>query len=75
MALLRRGLLYMADGFRNSKPVALPPQGQDNNMWDYGMLWVQSLESYATLTEDQDLLTRVYPTLQGVPGLSSTECQ
>ena len=64
MALLRRGLLSIANGFNNGYPVGLAPNGLGNHMLDYAMLWVQSLESYAALTQDQTFVTQVYPTLQ-----------
>ena len=64
MELLRRGLQYMADGFKKGYPVALAPNGQGNHMLDYGMLWVQSLEAYATLNQDLPFVEEMFPTLQ-----------
>jgi alpha-L-rhamnosidase len=64
MELLHRGLMYMSNGFKNGYPVALAPHGLGNHMLDYGMLWVQSLEAYATLTQDQTFVAEIYPTLQ-----------
>ncbi|GAB4579368.1 MAG: family 78 glycoside hydrolase catalytic domain [Anaerolineales bacterium] len=63
-ALLRRGLLYMADGLEDGVLTAYAPGGHGIHTLDYGMLWVQSLEAYYTLTEDHPLLAEVYPTLQ-----------
>lgn len=62
--LLQRGLRYMADGIEKGVPAAFAPSGQEVHILDYGMLWVQSLASYATLTEDQAFVSEVYPALQ-----------
>jgi alpha-L-rhamnosidase len=64
LALLRRGLLYMADGFEEGNPAAFAPSGREVHILDYGMLWVQSLEAYITLTHDEAFLMETYPVLK-----------
>jgi alpha-L-rhamnosidase len=61
--LLRRGLLFMANAFKNGKPAPLVPNGS-GTLLDYGMLWVQALEDYECLTGNSDLSRDLYPELQ-----------
>lgn len=61
--LVRRGLLFMAEAFTEGRPNAMAPNGGGIHMLDYGMLWVQSLNDYWQLTEDVQLLAKVYPVL------------
>jgi alpha-L-rhamnosidase len=66
VALLRRGLRFMAEAFgEDGAPPALAPYaGGEMTLFDYGMLWVQSVEDYWQLTEDRSLLIDVYPSLR-----------
>ena len=59
-ALLRRGLILMAEAFNNGEPEALAPNGEGIRMLDYGMLWVQALRDYWQLTGDRATVLRVY---------------
>lgn len=61
--LLRRGLLFMAEGFHDGRPPSLAPGKDGSLLLDYGMLWVQSLDDYWRLTRDSDSLKQVYPVL------------
>lgn len=63
-ALLRRGLLLMAEAMRDGKPSAYAPSGQDANMLDYGMLWVLSMHDYLRLTGDITVPRKTYASLQ-----------
>ncbi|MDW7991913.1 MAG: alpha-L-rhamnosidase [Anaerolineae bacterium] len=65
-ALLRRGLIFMAEAFENGEPEAMAPNGEDIRMLDYGMLWVQALREYWQLTEDWTTVQRVYAPLQAL---------
>jgi alpha-L-rhamnosidase len=60
-ALLRRGLLMLADSITSDgRKFSMAPNNGDNNIIDYGMLWVQSLANYLRLTEDRGLAQLVY---------------
>jgi alpha-L-rhamnosidase len=65
MALLRRGVRFMAEAFGEdgAPPAFAPYAGGEMTLFDYGMLWVQSVKDYWQLTEDRALLTDVYPSL------------
>jgi alpha-L-rhamnosidase len=62
-ALLRRGLLLMAEEFSEGQPPARAPHGGREILLDYGMLWVQSLYDHYQMTEDDQLPEAVYPVL------------
>lgn len=63
--LLRRGLFFMAEAFDDGKPPALAPGNNGTMLLDYGMLWVQSLDDYVRLrNNDQAFVKHVYPVLQ-----------
>ncbi len=71
-ALLRRGLLYMADAFYDSDSPGKAPNNNGLHMIDYTMLWVQNLAEYYHLTGDTAFLVKNYPYLQGfMNGLES----
>lgn len=61
--LLARGLHLMSGGFVDGRPEAMAPNGDGVHMLDYGMLWVQSLVDYWSLTGDRTLLIDTYPAL------------
>ena len=63
--LLKRGLLFMAEAFaEDGTPPAFAPKAADQTLlFDYGMLWVQSVADYWRLTQDHSLLREVYPSL------------
>lgn len=63
-ALLRRGLIFMAEAFEDGEPEAMAPNGEGIRMLDYGMLWVQALREYWQLTGDWITLSQVYTPLQ-----------
>jgi alpha-L-rhamnosidase len=63
-ALLRRGILLMAEAFENGRPRALAPNGDNAHMLDYGMAWVRSAQEYLQLTEDSSILGAVLPPLE-----------
>lgn len=63
-ALMRRGLLLMADSYQVDHAPGLAPNSSTGNMTDYMMLWVQSLAEAVQLTGDTSLLTETYPVLQ-----------
>jgi alpha-L-rhamnosidase len=60
-ALLRRGLIYMADAMQHAPSPGKAPNNDGLHMLDYTMLWVHSLASEVTATHDQDLARRLYP--------------
>lgn len=62
-ALLRRGLLLMAEKFEEGRPPARAPNDGAELLLDYGMLWVQSLHDHYQITGDRELLQEVYPVL------------
>jgi alpha-L-rhamnosidase len=62
-ALLRRGLLFMADAFEEGRPPALAPNSNGTLLLDYGMLWVQNLYDYWQSTGDRDFAIQVYHVL------------
>lgn len=63
-SLLKRGLLYMANGFDDfGQPQALAPNGFGTHMVDYGMLWVVDLQEYLQLTGDRTFVRSLYPTV------------
>jgi len=59
--LLRRGLFLMAEAFEDGRPNALAPHGTGNYLYDYGMLWVKSVNDYWRQTGDVEVLRQVYP--------------
>lgn len=63
-ALMRRGLILMAEAFENGEPEAMAPNGEGIRMLDYGMLWVQALRDYWQLTDDRAAVLQVYKPLQ-----------
>ena len=63
-ALLRRGLLLMAEEFHEGRPPGRAPHGGGEHLLDYGMLWVQSLYDHHRLTGERQLLREVYPVLK-----------
>ena len=63
-SLLKRGLSFMAEAFYQGKPTALAPNGVGNYMLDYGMLWVQSLSEYQSLTNDLPFIGLNYHVLR-----------
>jgi len=63
-ALLRRGLMMMADVFQGGRPNAIAPNAQHGYMLDYGMLWAQSLKDYWQLTGDRPFVKQNFPVLQ-----------
>lgn len=63
-ALIRRGLILMAEAFENGEPEAMAPNGEGIRMLDYGMLWVQALRDYWQLTDDRAAVLQVYKPLQ-----------
>ncbi len=71
-ALLRRGLLYMADAFYDLNSPGKAPNNNGLHMIDYSMLWVQNLAEYYHLTGDTAFLVKNYPYLQAfMNGLES----
>lgn len=61
--LLRRGLLFMAESFRDGQPTAFAPNGDGSQLLDYSMLWAQSVQDYLELTGDALFARRLYPAL------------
>ncbi|RIK37990.1 MAG: alpha-L-rhamnosidase, partial [Chloroflexi bacterium] len=62
--LLRRGLLFMAESFRNGQPTAFAPNGDGAQLLDYSMLWAQSLYDYLKWSDDQAFVHQLYPALK-----------
>jgi len=63
-ALLRRGLVLMAEAFTDGEPDALAPNGEGILLLDYGMLWVQALQDYWQLTGDGATVLQLYTPMQ-----------
>ena len=63
-ALLRRGLVLMAEAFTDGEPDALAPNGEGILLLDYGMLWVQALQDYWQLTGDGATVLQLCTPLQ-----------
>ncbi len=64
MALLRRGLTYMANAMLKAPSPGMAPNNGNLHMLDYSMLWVHSLASYVEQTQDDAFAKRLYPALQ-----------
>ncbi|MEM7030285.1 MAG: alpha-L-rhamnosidase [Chloroflexota bacterium] len=64
--LLGRGVFYIAEATKAGRPPAYAPNAGEELLHDYGLLWVQSLEDYQTLSGDKTLGQAVYPTLVSV---------
>lgn len=62
-ALLRRGLLFLAEAAVDGQIPAFAPNSDGSHLLDYAMLWVQSLHDYLRLTDDVAFGTELYPTL------------
>lgn len=63
---MRRGLLLMAEQFREMPSPAMAPHGPyAGNLLDYAMLWVQGIRSYVDRTGDLSLLMECYPIIKG----------
>lgn len=62
--LLRRGLQSFADGIVDGKPPAFAPNNDGTLLLDYGMLWIQSMDSYLTRTADESTVQHMYPKMQ-----------
>jgi alpha-L-rhamnosidase len=63
-ALLRRGLQAFADGVVDGRPPAFAPNNDGTLLLDYGMLWVQSLDSYLVRSAEEGFVQRIYPKMQ-----------
>ncbi len=63
-ALMRRGLLFMADSYQVNEAPGLAPNSGSSNMTDYMMLWVQNLADYVRLSGDTSILNQAYPVLK-----------
>jgi alpha-L-rhamnosidase len=63
VALLRRGLVFMADAQDGGQPDAMAPNGDGAHMLDFGFLWVQALHRYWQWTGDGSFLESLYPSL------------
>lgn len=63
--LLARGLRQIAETAQGGRLRGLAPNGEGNNMLDYGMLWAQGLRNYLRRTGDTALPGQLYPTLTG----------
>jgi alpha-L-rhamnosidase len=60
-ALIRRGLLFMAEQFRESSSPAMAPHArQAGTLIDYTMLWVLDLQDYVKQTGDAVVLAECY---------------
>lgn len=71
-ALLRRGLIYMADALRDSPAPGKAPNNGGLYMLDYTMLWVHNLANEVIATGDVALARRLYPSLQqAIRGMES----
>jgi alpha-L-rhamnosidase len=60
-ALLRRGLVYLADAMTEAPAPGKAPNNGGLHMLDYSMLWVHTLASELDATHDADLMRRLYP--------------
>lgn len=63
-ALLRRGILFMADAFANDLAPGAAPNSNSTNMLDYAMLWVHSLTEYYRQTRDISFVIEMYPVVK-----------
>lgn len=64
-ALMRRSLLLMAEQIDRSAGVSTATHAQAaGNLYDYGMLWVQSVRRYVERTGDRSILPECYPAVQ-----------
>lgn len=66
--LLRRGLQAFADEIVDGRPPAFAPNSDDTLLLDYGMLWIQSLDSYLSRSNDKVLVRSVYPQMRALLG-------
>lgn len=62
-ALLRRGLLQVADSGRDGIPRSLVPNG-DGYFLDYAALWVRSALDYGQLSGDWNFIAVLYPRIR-----------
>jgi alpha-L-rhamnosidase len=60
-ALIRRGLIYMADAMAKDPSPAMVPNNDGLHILDYTMLWVHTLASDLDATNDTDLARRLFP--------------
>lgn len=64
-ALMRRGLLLMAEEFSQMPSAAMAPHAAEaGNLLDYAMLWVQGVRTYVNRSGDTDLLVKCYPVIR-----------
>lgn len=64
-ALLRRGLLFMAEQVGRRPGASLSThEDAGGYLHDYGMLWVQSVRRYVERTGDRSILPACYPAVQ-----------
>jgi alpha-L-rhamnosidase len=63
-ALLRRGLIYLADAMTKDPSPGKAPNNGGLHMLDYTMLWVHTLASELDATHDVDLARRLYPLVE-----------
>jgi alpha-L-rhamnosidase len=64
-ALLRRGLLFMAEQVGRRPGASLSThEDAGGYLHDYGMLWVQSVRRYVERTGDRSILSECYPAVQ-----------
>jgi len=63
--LMRRGLLFMSEQFRNQISPAMTSNGSNTgDLLDYGMLWVQGVQRYVSRTGDMSVLNECYPAVK-----------
>jgi alpha-L-rhamnosidase len=64
-ALMRRGLLFMAEQFQQMPSPAMAPHGPHaGDLLDYAMLWVQGIRNYVDRTGDTTLVQECYPAIK-----------
>jgi len=62
-ALLKRGLVFMADALQRSPSPAIAPSNGDFYLLDYTMLWVMNSAQFLQETQDLDFANLIYPAL------------
>jgi alpha-L-rhamnosidase len=63
-ALVRRGLIFMADAMTRGPSPGMAPNNNGLHMLDYSMLWVHTLAAELEATQDADFAHRLYPEVQ-----------
>lgn len=60
-ALIRRGLVFMANAMVRDPSPGMAPNNNGLHMLDYSMLWVHTLSTELNETQDADFASRLYP--------------